>query len=443
MGRRNIDMTQSNLTRALIAFSVPLMLSGLLQQMYSWADAFIVGNIVGELGLAAVGASGSVSRLITMVLVGFTGGLTVLAAQIFGRGERHRLNSLLEAFAPIFGGIALAASLLLFAGARPMLAFFDTPENVFEMSVGYLRWCMLGTPFMAVYNVYASILRGIGDSKAPFWAITISSVANILLDLLFVGLLGWGTSGAALATSLSQAAMTVFIVLYTARRYEELRFALRGWRLDRETVREGVSFGLPMAIQQSINSVGQMALQGFQNSFGSATVAAISTAYRVDSVMLLPIFNMSQSVATAVGQNVGTGDKGRIKDSLRISLWLLGGVSLVLTLIVVSIGGRMVALFGVSEEAVQIGAEFFRILGPFYIMVGLSNAYQGYLKGLGDMKFSSIANITTLWLRIGLSYLMKLFFGNMSIAWAEAVIWTLQLIVWVLRAKYQQKKKDL
>ena len=365
MGKRNIDMTQGNLTRALIAFSVPLMLSGLLQQMYSWADAFIVGNIVGELGLAAVGASGSVSRLITMVLVGFTGGLTVLAAQIFGRGERHRLNLLLAAFAPIFGGIALAASLLLFAGARPMLAFFDTPENVFEMSVGYLRWCMLGTPFMAVYNVYASILRGVGDSKAPFWAITISSVANILLDLLFVGLLGWGTSGAALATSLSQAAMTVFIVLYTARRYEELRFSLRGLQIDSETVKEGIHFGLPMALQQSINSIGSMALQGFQNSFGSATVAAISTAYRVDSVMLLPIFNMSQSVATAVGQNVGTGDKGRIKDSLRISLWLLGGVSLVLTLIVVSIGGRMVALFGVSEEAVQIGAEFFRILGPF------------------------------------------------------------------------------
>ena len=324
-----------------------------------------------------------------------------------------------------------------------MLAFFDTPENVFEMSVGYLRWCMLGTPFMAVYNVYASILRGVGDSKAPFWAITISSVANILLDLLFVGLLGWGTSGAALATSLSQAAMTVFIVLYTARRYEELRFSLRGLQIDSETVKEGIHFGLPMALQQSINSIGSMALQGFQNSFGSATVAAISTAYRVDSVMLLPIFNMSQSVATAVGQNVGTGDKGRIKDSLRISLRLLGGVSLVLTLIVVSIGGRMVALFGVSEEAVQIGAEFFRILGPFYIMVGLSNAYQGYLKGLGDMKFSSIANITTLWLRIGLSYLMKPFFGNMSIAWAEAVIWTLQLIVWVLRAKYLQKKKDL
>jgi len=198
-----------------------------------------------------------------------------------------------------------------------------------------------------------------------------------------------------------------------------------------------------MALQQSINSVGQMALQGFQNSFGSATVAAISTAYRVDSVMLLPVFNMSQSVATAVGQNVGTGNKARVRESLRVGLWLLGGVSLALTLIVVTIGGKMIALFGVSEEAVQIGTDFFRILGPFYIMVGLGNTYQSYLKGLGDMKFSSIANIAALGLRIALSYAMKPFVGNMAIAWAEAVTWMVQLAVWFLRAKHLQKKKAL
>lgn len=440
MAKKNIDMTQGNLARELVAFSIPLVLSGLLQQMYSWADAFIVGNIEGELALAAVGASGVVSRLIIMILVGFTGGLTILAAQLFGKGERRRLTDLLSSFAPLFGGIALAASLMIFAAARPMLRFYDTPDNIFEMSVGYLRWCLLGTPFMAVYNVYGAVLRGIGDSKAPFKAITISSIANILLDLLFVGLLGWGASGAALATSLSQAAMTVFIVVYTSRRYEELRFSLRGLHMDRETIREGVHFGLPMAIQQSINSVGQMALQGFQNSFGSATVAAISTAYRVDSVMLLPVFNMSQSVATAVGQNVGVGNRARIRESLRVGLWLIGGTALALTLIVITIGGRMVALFGVSPEAVEIGARFFRILGPFYIMTAIGNTYQSYLKGLGDMKFSSAANIASLGLRIALSYAMKPFVGNMAIAWAEAVTWTVQVLIWIQRAKYLEKK---
>ena len=145
MAKKNIDMTQGNLARELVAFSIPLVLSGLLQQMYSWADAFIVGNIEGELALAAVGASGVVSRLIIMILVGFTGGLTILAAQLFGKGERRRLTDLLSSFAPLFGGIALAASLMIFAAARPMLRFYDTPDNIFEMSVGYLRWCLLGS----------------------------------------------------------------------------------------------------------------------------------------------------------------------------------------------------------------------------------------------------------------------------------------------------------
>lgn len=443
MAKKNIDMTQGNLTRELVAFSIPLVLSGLLQQMYSWADAFIVGNIVGELGLAAIGASGVVSRLITMILVGFTGGLTILAAQIFGRGEKHRLTALIAAFAPIFGGIAAAAALILFAAARPMLTLYDTPANIFEMSVGYLRWCMLGTPFMAVYNVYSAVLRGIGDSKAPFWAITISSVGNILFDLLFVGAFAWGASGAALATSLSQAIMTVYIVVYTVQRYPELRFSLRGLVIDRETVREGIRFGLPMAIQQSINSVGQMALQGFQNSFGSATVAAISTAYRVDSVMLLPVFNMSQSVATAVGQNVGTGNKERVRESLRVGLRLLGSVSLVLTIIVVWIGGKMVAIFGVSQEAVAIATRFFRILAPFYVAVGLGNTYASYLKGLGDMKFTSAVHIGMLGLRVAASYAIRPYCGNMAIAWAEVLVWAIEPIIWLVRTRYLERKHNL
>ncbi|MBR4875075.1 MAG: MATE family efflux transporter, partial [Clostridia bacterium] len=168
MAKKNIDMTQGKLGKAMVAFSIPLVLSGLLQQMYSWADAFIVGNIEGELALAAVGASGVISRMVTMVLTGFAAGLSVLAAQVFGRGEKGKLSAMLSTFAPIFGGIAAAASVIMVVFARPLLAAYDTPANVFEMSVDYLRWYMLGTPFMAVYNVYSSVLRGMGDSKAPF-----------------------------------------------------------------------------------------------------------------------------------------------------------------------------------------------------------------------------------------------------------------------------------
>ncbi|MBR5284469.1 MAG: MATE family efflux transporter [Clostridia bacterium] len=443
MAKKNIDMTQGKLGKAMIAFSIPLILSGLLQQMYSWADAFIVGNIEGELALAAVGASGVISRMVTMVLTGFAAGLSVLAAQVFGRGEKGKLSAMLSTFAPIFGGIAAAAAVVMAVFARPLLAAYDTPANVFEMSVDYLRWYMLGTPFMAVYNVYSSVLRGMGDSKAPFRSIMVSSGANIALDLLFVGAFGWGAAGAALATALSQAAMTIFIVWYTVARYEELRFKLRGMGLDRAMLKEGFSFGLPMALQQSVNSIGQIALQGFQNSFGSATVAAISTAYRVDSLMLLPVMNLGHGVATAVGQNVGTGNKERVRQSMRIGLGIISATCIVLTLVVVAWGGKIVALFGVSEEAVEIGTRFFRCLAPFYITFGLSTTIQGYIKGMGDMKFFSIANIVLLGIRVAASYIMKPYFGNMSIAWAEVLVWVIQPIVWIIRARQLEKKHNV
>ncbi len=442
MAKKNIDMTHGDLGRSMVAYAIPMLLSALLQQMYSWADAFIVGNIEGELALAAVGASSIISRMTTMILTGFSAGLSVLAAQTFGRGEKGKLSAILSTFAPIFGGIAALAAVVMVIFARPMLVLFDTPANIFEMSVGYLCWYMLGTPFMAVYNVYSSVLRGMGDSKAPFRSIMVSSIANIALDLLFVGALGWGAAGAALATALSQAAMTLFIIWYTVSRYEELHFSIRGLQVDRDTLREGFSFGLPMALQQSVNSIGQMALQGFQNSFGSATVAAISTAYRVDSLMLLPVMNLGHGVATAVGQNVGTGNKQRVREALRIGLGLIAVTCVVLTLVVVAWGGKIVALFGVSEEAVEIGARFFRCLAPFYITFGLSTTIQGYLKGMGDMKFFSIANIVLLGIRIAASYAMKPFFGNMSIAWAEVLVWCIQPIVWLIRAKQLEKKQN-
>lgn len=434
MAKRNIDMTQGSLMRNLVAFSVPLALSGLLQQLYSWADSFIVGNIEGQGALAAVGASGSVSNLITMISTGFTAGLAVWAAQQFGMGRRDRLREILRAFAPLLGLAAAAAALLLGVGAGPMLRLFDTPADVFAMSVGYLRFYLIGTPFMAVYNVYAAVLRGMGDSRAPFLAIVVSSIANILLDLLFVGGFGWSAAGAALATAAAQILMTLFVLGYTVKKYPELAFRPGRSRPDAAVLREGFFFGLPMALSSSVQSVGSMLLQGFQNSFGTATVAAISTAYRIDSVMLLPVMNLGHGLSTAVGQNIGGGHRARARQALWVGLLVIGAVSLALTAVVVCFGGSLIALFGVSPEAVDIGRRFFIALGSFYPVFAAATAVQSYLKGLGDMKFTSAVQIAVLALRLALSYAMKPHFGNMSIAYAEAVCWVTLLLVWSLRA---------
>lgn len=309
--RTGRDMTRGSIAGALVLFTVPLVLSGMLQQIFNWVDAFIVGNVEGELALAGIGATTAIYNLFVMVITGFTSGLSVLAAQRYGMGEEQELNRLLRCFVLLLGGVFLAAAGVGMALTRPILALLDTPENIFDISACYLRLVLAGVPLLAVYNTYSAILRGLGDSRTPFLSVLVCSILNGVLDVVLVAGLGYGAGGAAAATVVSQGAMTIFIILYAVKKYPVLRFRLRGapaWGIG-----EGMRFGLPPAIQSGTSSAGSILLQRFMNGFGDQTVAAITTAYRVDSVLLLPIINFSSGVATVTAQNIGAGNPERAK----------------------------------------------------------------------------------------------------------------------------------
>ena len=434
------DMTKGGIARTLILFSIPLIFSGLLQQLYSWADAFIVGNVEGEAALAAVGASSVISSLFVSVITGFTSGVSILSARLFGTGDEGAQKKILCSFALILGGVFLALSLLGALLTGPFLRMLDTPADIFDESRRYLGIVMLGMPFLAVYNVYSAVLRGVGDSKAPFLSVLFSSVLNVILDVLLVYCLRWRVAGAAIATVVSQALMTVFIVVYAVRRYEILRFRASKKLFDRGVIRDGCRLALPITIQSGVSSVGHLVLQNFMNGFGTVTVAAITSAYRVDSVILLPILNLGTAISTITAQNAGANRPDRVRRSLTVGSAIMAVTSLALTALVVIFGGSLVAVFGVTPEAAQIGADFFRALGSFYIVFGLSTAMRGFLEGIGDVVFSGVNSIAMLAMRIALSYLLADFYGNMVIAWAEAYAWCFMLILFILRVQQQTKK---
>lgn len=434
------DMTRGSIARTLISFSIPLIFSGLLQQLYSWADAFIVGNVVGEGALAAIGASSVLSNLFIMIITGFTSGVSILSARMFGVGDQDAQRKLLCSFSLILGGIFLAATLLCAPLASPLLRMLQTPADIFADSADYLRIILIGLPFMAVYNVYSAVLRGVGDSKAPFLAVLVSSAINVVLDLLMVAVLPWGVAGAAWATLISQVLMTAFIVIYAIRRYPSLRFRFDRGLFDGALIRSGCRLALPITVQSAISSLGFLALQNFTNGFGTQTVAAITSAYRVDSVILLPITNLSTAISTIVAQNVGAARSDRVRRSLYVGSGIMAVTSLALTAVVLIFGGGLVAMFGVTPEAAQIGADFFRALGSFYIVYGLSNAMRGYLEGLGDVMFSGINGIAMLAMRIVLSYALVGVYGNMVIAWAEAYAWCFMLALYLGRTAWKLKK---
>lgn len=383
-------MTEGNVIRALAAFTVPLILSGLFQQLFNWVDAFIVGNVEGETALAGIGATTSVYNLFVTVITGFASGLSVLTAQRYGMGEKGKIRELLSSYTVLF---ALLFTVISAAGTvftEELLVVLDTPETIFFSAQSYLKILFAGIPFIAVYNTYSAVLRGIGNSSAPFFSILVCSAVNVVLDLLFVAGMGYGAAGAAAATAISQAAMAVYVIVYTVRKYPFLRFSFSGNLPDKTVWKSGAAYGLPSAVQSGVSSAGNIYLQQFMNGFGEHTVAAITTAYRVDTVIFLPIINFGSGIATVVAQNIGAGKPERAK-------------------------------------------QVFRAISRFYMIYGISMAVRGCLEGRGDMLFSGIAGILSLGVRILCSYAFKPVFGNMVVAYAEAFSWIFLLAVLLLR----------
>ena len=433
------DMTQGNIARALTVFTVPLILSGVFQQLFNWVDAFIVGNVEGELALAGIGAVTSTYSMFVMIIVGFTSGLSVLAAQRFGMGRTEELKQILVSFSLALGGIFLVVSAVGAVFVQEILTALDTPENIFQNAENYLRVMFIGIPFLAVYNTCCAVLRGLGDSRAPFLSVLVCSVVNVVLDLVFVAGLRMGTGGAAIATVVSQIIMTVYLVGYGLRRYPILRFRLSRELFSRRTAGEGGRFGLPPAIQSGTSSFGNILLQRFMNGFGDQTVAAITTAYRVDTVLLLPIINFGSGVATMVAQNIGAGHPERARKAMKTGAVMIAGVSVFLTLIILLAGEFLIAMFGLTPESVEIGGRFFRRLASFYVVYGLAMAVRGYLEGLGDMTFSGMAGIAALLVRIAASYACAGVFGRMVIAYAEAFSWVVLLGLYLLRYAWKSR----
>lgn len=432
-------MKHRKIVTELVSFTLPLILSGLFQQLFSWVDAFIVGNVNGEAALAAIGATNSIYSLFVSLITGFTSGLSVLCAQMHGRGEKERIRETLSSNVFVLTLVFLFISIagIVFTGS--LLALMDTPENISSQAESYLSIMMAGIPFLVVYNVYSAVLRGEGNSRAPFNAVLVSSISNVVLDLLFVAGFGMSCAGAAAATVIAQAAMTVYLVIYTVVRYPHLRFRFFSRPADAHILKKSAVFGFPPSVQSGITSAGNVVLQSFMNGFGEKTVAAITTAYRVDTVILLPIINLGSGISTLVAQREGSGDRESALKVLHAGLVLMVCVSAALTLLVFTCGSSLIAMFGLSGDTVLIGRSFFRGLSTFYVVFGLSMALRGFIEGRGDMLASGLLGISSLVVRIIMSYIMKPFFGNMTIAYAEAVAWIYQLIVYFLRFRKAAK----
>ena len=434
------QITEGSIVGALLAFFFPILLGTLFQQLYNTADAVVVGNFVGTIALAAVG--GSTSTLISLfvnLFVGIASGTTDVIAQRYGArdfdGVRKAVHSSIAI--GVVGG--LISMVITFVGAVPALVAMDTPANVVPDSALYLHIYAIGMVPSFLYNIGSGILRAIGDTKRPLYFLIIACLTNIVLDLLFVPVFKMGIRGAALATVIAQAVSAAYMIIYISRKMEFMRVRFKKAYMDMVLFKECIRLSLPKIFQALAMSMGAMALQSVNNYFGVDAVAAISTAYKIDSLSITPIMYMSSAVSIFTGQNLGAKKPERAKEGLRKGCAIAFSLSLLVSALLVFFGRDFLSLFGISQRSVELGGRFFLFCAFFYPVMGVYNAMTGFLQGLKDVAFVSFVSIFTMVIRIAVSFAMRDVIGEDVIAVAECVNWTVGFAMCLIRVRGKER----
>ena len=438
--RKKYDMLTDNPGKSLLFFVLPMILGNLFQQFYNITDSVVVGKFVGEQALAAVGASYAITNVFIAIAIGGGIGSSVVISQFLGAGKLAKMKTAVYTTMFNFLGIAafLAAVGLLFNNR--ILNLVNVPEDIFSDAALYLAIYFLGLPFLFMYNVQASIFNALGDSKKPLYLLIFSSLLNIVLDMILVIIFKQGVRGVALATLIAQGISAVISFLLLMRK-------LKGYHAE-EPVRlysgemavSMVKIAVPSTLQQSIVQIGILLVQSVINSFGSTAIAGYSAGMRIESLSIVPMLAMGNAMSTFTAQNMGAGNRARAKKVLFAGSVMMLCVAICLTFLILSAGGPLIALFGVTEESTAIGASFFRSIAGFYTVYGFAMAFRGFLEGCGDVLYSSIAGIAALASRILISYLCVSVWGNMVIAYAEGISWILLLALYLVRFLWRQRK---
>ncbi len=405
-----VDMTQGAPWQKIILFAVPMLVGNIAQQLYNTVDSVVVGNYVGDNALAAVGSAGPILNLLIVLFVGISVGAGIMVSQYFGAREREKLSITigncitLTAIATLF--VMVVASLV----ARPLLELLDTPESIIDWCHSYLLILFIGCAGLAYYNILSGILRGLGDSMAALLYLLVSTVLNIILDLLFVAYFGMGVNGVALATAIAQA-ISALLCLRRLMKMTDL-FDLKAvyLKLQKKYTRKVIRLGLPSGITQAIFSMAMIVVQSLTNSFGEMFIAANVIVMRVDGFAMMPNFSFGTAMTTYAGQNVGAKQTDRVDAGARQGTLIAAATSAVITALILIFGKALMGIFTKTPELVDLSREMMGILAVGYIAMAVTQSLSGVMRGAGDtMTPMWISIMTTILVRVPIAYGISFF----------------------------------
>ncbi|MCI6465013.1 MAG: MATE family efflux transporter [Faecalicatena sp.] len=419
------DMTQGSPMKLILEFTLPMIFGFLFQQFYNMADTVIVGRFLGVHALASVGATGSINFCVIGFCMGVCNGFAIPVAQKFGAKDEVRLRGFVgnsALLAVLFAAVTTAVTVIL---CRPILEFMNTPSDIIDGAYNYIVVIFAGIPATYLYNLLSGYIRSLGDAKTPVVFLTISSLLNIVLDVLFIVVFHMGVAGAAWATVVSQAVSGILCFFYMIKHFPILRLKKEDWSLRKTYVSTLCKIGIPMGLQYSITAIGSVILQVAVNSLGSMAVAAVTAGSKIQMLLACPFDAMGSTMATYGGQNVGAKRLDRISQGLR-SCVIIGGVYSVISLGIALMWGRNIAFLFINKgETELLGQIYMYLLGSVvcYMLLALVNIVRFLIQGMGFSGFAILAGVCEMAARSFVGFVLVPIFGFKAVCLGNGLAW--------------------
>ena len=389
-----MDMCSGSLLPKILLYSLPLMLSGILQLLFNAADIVVVGRFAGNDALAAVGSTSSLINLLVNVFMGLSVGTNVMVARFYGAGQKKELEEMVHTaiLTSIVSGV-----ILIFVGlalSRPALLLMDTPENVIDQSVLYIRIYFVGMPAMMLYNFGSAVLRAVGDTRRPLYFLMIAGVINVVLNLFFVISLSMGVAGVALATIISQAVSAILVLLCLMRSESDYRVELNKLRIVKDKMLKMIQIGLPAGMQGALFSVSNVLIQSSVNSFGSIAMAGNTAAQNLEGFVYTAMNALHQTCISFTGQNYGAKQYKRMGKILLICQGCVIVVGVLMGAGVYLAGGTLLKLYSPDPEVIQYGMLRLSYICTTYALCGMMDVMVGSLRGMGYSIMPMLVSLT-------------------------------------------------
>lgn len=441
---RNVNMVQGKPLGLLIKFSIPMLIGNLFQQVYNLVDTIVVGQIIGEDALAAVGATGSATFFFFALCNGIGSGGGIIVSQFFGAKEYKRLKQCMTNVAYIMILMPMIVGAIAYCLTGNLLTFLETPPEILPDSIAYMHVSCIGIIFVSMYNYVSSMLRALGDSVTPLIFLIFSCIVNGILDVVLVSN-GFGVLGAAYATMFSQILSGALCLIFAFKTNEYFKFSKDDAKIDGSLIAKVIKLGVPLSLQYSLIAISTMALQRVVNTFGATAMAAFTTTSRIESIIHQPYQTLATSVSTFTGQNYGAKKMRRIIRGYRDSLKIMAIFTIIMLVVMQLFSAYIMRIFVKADavEVIEMGTKALKITSLFYIGLGALYVIRGVSNGLGDGLFALINGIVEVFGRffVPVALVSVATIGVWGIWLATGIVWAISCITAWMRYVYYGGKK--